>query len=251
MRVCQAENLQTNVCQEQKLTLYDFLLELLRFAQLTNHWVLCRLCFVYLEQGHHDLADSLTLVSARHLKLVIGQGREAEILIHSGMDKGEIVRDLAQVFSDPLEQALAQEVIVAIGSLLRTEPYLFAGLRSIQLHNFMLLCSHYCDNDEGLTPIEWLSIQSPGALYGKLKNVLDLQRKIFDQGVDHVFHTGNIQSKLLSGSDAVAAKAVDADWFEWRTARGFITRFDDNFLSAIWQSLANAGCWCLVTAKSL
>lgn len=240
MQICQEDNRQKNVYREQELSLDDFLQELFRFAQITNHWVLCRLCFVYLEQGHHDLADSLTLVSARHLKLVIGQGKDTEILIQPGMNNREIVSDLAQVFSDPLEQALAQEVIVAIGSLLRTEPYLFAGLRSIQLHNFMLLCSHYCDNADGLNPIEWLSSQTPASLYGKLRNVLDSQRKIFDQGVDHVFHTGNIQSKLLTGSDAITAKAVDADWFEWRTARGFITRFDDHFLSAIWQSLANA-----------
>ena len=30
---------------------------------------------------------------------------------------------------------------------------------------------------------------------------------------------------------------MDTDWLEWRTARGLITHFDENFLKDIWHSL--------------
>ncbi|MDO3385671.1 glycoside hydrolase family 15 protein [Gilvimarinus sp. SDUM040013] len=232
--------LEQSINIDGSLSAKALLQEIARFAQQTNRWALCRLCFAYLDQGHLDLAESITLLAARHLKLAIGEDKRSEMLISSGLSNQEILDGLEQVFVDPLEQSLAQEVIVAIGSLLRTEPFLFEGLRSIQLHNFMLLCSHYSDQGEGLTPIEWLAKQPPSYLYNKLRNVFSSQRKIFNKGVDHIFHTGHEQSSLLTGSDAVTAKAVDADWFEWRAARGFITRFDDNFLSAIWQSLASA-----------
>ncbi|MDO3382350.1 glycoside hydrolase family 15 protein [Gilvimarinus algae] len=226
--------------KEKKIPAEEILRDIYRYAQQTNHWVLCRLCFAYLDHGHNDLADSMTLLAARHLKLAIGEDTDSELVIDSGLSNQEILDGLDHVFSDPLERALAQEVIITVGALLRTQPYLFEGLRSIQLHNFMLLCSHYTDEGEGLTPIQWLASQSPSYLYKRLRKVFDSQRKVFSQGVDHSFHLGNEQSTLLAGSDAIAANAVDADWFEWRLARGFITRFDDKFLTAIWRSLASA-----------
>lgn len=222
------------------MTALQLVQDIARYAQQTNHWALCRLCFSYLDQGHLDLADSMTLFAARHLKLTIGEDSNSEMVVRAGMSNDDILDGLDKVFGDPLERALAQEVIVSVGALLRTEPYLFEGLRSIQLHNFMLLCSNYCDKGTGLSPIEWLSSQSPGYLYNTLRKVFDSQRKVFSKGVDRMFHTGHEQSRLMTGSHAITAKAVDADWFEWRAARGFITRFDDHFLSAIWQSMASA-----------
>lgn len=223
----------------QDYTVRDILADLYRYARHCNHWALCRLCFAYLDYGHQDLADSLTLLAARHLKIALGDSADAELLINSGLDNQEILDGLDKVFKNPLERSLAQEVIIAVGALLRTQPYLFDGLRSIQLHNFMLLCSHYPQNDSE-SPIEWLASQPPVYLYKKLRQVFDSQRKVFSQGVNHSFHLDNEKTSLLSDSDAVAANAVDADWFEWRLARGFITRFDDKFLAAIWKSLANA-----------
>ncbi|UTF60600.1 glycoside hydrolase family 15 protein [Gilvimarinus sp. DA14] len=221
------------------LTLIDVLEDIYQYARHTNRWALCRLCFAYLDHGHQDLADSLTLLAARHLKIAVGETAEAELMINSGLSNQEILDGLDAVFNDPLERSLAQEVIIAVGALLRTQPYLFEGLRSIQLHNFMMLCSHF-DKCGSEAPIEWLASQPPVYLYKRLRRVFDSQRKVFSQGVEHSFAHGAEQPALLSGSDAINAHAVDADWFEWRLARGFITRFDDKFLSAIWQSLACA-----------
>lgn len=220
-------------------SLAEVLEDIYQYARHTNHWALCRLCFAYLDHGHQDLADSLTLLGARHLKIAVGETAEAELMINSGLSNQEILDGLDKVFHDPLERSLAQEVIIAVGALLRTQPYLFEGLRSIQLHNFMMLCSHLDKCDTG-APIEWLASQPPVYLYRRLRKVFDSQRKVFTQGVEHSFAHSADQPSLLSGSDAITAHAVDADWFEWRLARGFITRFDDKFLNAIWQSLACA-----------
>ncbi|MCP8898507.1 glycoside hydrolase family 15 protein [Gilvimarinus xylanilyticus] len=236
-QILDSESLDKPVSQDHSVR--DVLADLYRYARHCNHWALCRLCFAYLDYGHQDLADSLTLLAARHLKIALGDSADAELLINSGLGNQEILDGLDKVFQNPLERSLAQEVIIAVGALLRTQPYLFDGLRSIQLHNFMLLCSHYPQNDSE-SPIEWLASQPPVYLYKKLRQVFDSQRKVFSQGVNHSFHLDNEQTSLLSDSDAVAANAVDADWFEWRLARGFITRFDDKFLTAIWKSLANA-----------
>ncbi|WP_339615185.1 glycoside hydrolase family 15 protein [uncultured Gilvimarinus sp.] len=231
-------NLSDIASDDGTLSLREMFTALSHYAQQTNRWALARICFAYLQHGHNDLANSLTLLAARHLKITIGEDNDSELTISSQLTNDEIIDGLVKVLSHPLERALAQEAIIAIGGLLRTRPYLFEGLRSIALHNFILLCSHY--DNEALSPIEWLATQSPSYLYNKLRKVLDSQRKVFSQGVNHSFHLGHEQSSLLQGSDAIAANAVGADWFEWRLARGFITRFDDEFLQAIWQSLASA-----------
>ncbi|WP_020209547.1 glycoside hydrolase family 15 protein [Gilvimarinus chinensis] len=220
-------------------TVAEVLEDIYQYARHNNRWALCRLCFAYLGHGHQDLADSLTLLAARHLKIAIGETAESELMIQSGLSNQEILDGLDGVFNDPLERSLAQEVIIAVGALLRTQPYLFEGVRSIQLHNFMMLCSHF-DQSNTESPIEWLASQPPVYLYKRLRKVFDSQRKVFSQGIASSFVHNVEQPQSLSGSDAINAHAVDADWFEWRLARGFITRFDDNFLSAIWQSLACA-----------
>ena len=219
---------------EGKLSLGAFLETLYAYARQHNHWALARLCFMHLHENHHDLSDSLILLAARHLVIVMGSGGDRDFTISSELSRQEIIAGIEGVFDDPLERVLAQEIIIAIGSLLRTQPALFEGLRSISLHNFMLLCSELDEPNDNLTPIQWLATQPPGYLYQRLRRVFSDQRKVFKQGMDY-------QSPAHWGEDVLpGVNAVDTDWFEWRQLRGLVPRFDDDFLAAIWRSLAHA-----------
>ncbi|HEY7884875.1 MAG TPA: phosphorylase kinase, partial [Cellvibrionaceae bacterium] len=237
--LCKNYRITDSVSHDGTITLQDFLHCLYAYGRQNNHWALTRLTFASLHQSHSDLPDSLTLLAARHLVIVVGEDSSSELIISSELSKNEIIDGINAVFSDALERILAQEIILAIGTLLRTQPYLFEGLRSIQLHNFMLLCSHYDEPEDELTAIQWLGTQAPGYLYQKLRNVFDSQRKLFDQGVDRDFLYNQEASQCMHGADDIMARTIDTDWLEWRQIRGLVTRLDNDFLAAIWKSLAH------------
>lgn len=227
-------SLDSNLATEGEISLATLLQTLYAYACRHNHWALARLCFIHLHENHHDLSDSLILLAARHLVIVMGSEGDRDFTISSELSRQEIIAGIERVFDDPLERVLAQEIIIAIGSLLRTQPALFEGLRSISLHNFMLLCSQLDEPSDSLSPIQWLATQPPGYLYHRLRSVFSDQRKAFKQGMD--YHSlGHWQEDSAAG-----VSAVDTDWFEWRQLRGLVPRFDDSFLGAIWKSLAHA-----------
>lgn len=202
-------------------------------AQINGYWLLARYCYSLLGQFPIDLADGLTVLVARHLSVVIGKGKVSAISIDAPMQNNEIAECVEKLYFHPLERTIVQELLAIIGTIMRTEPRLFDGLRSVQVHNLVMMCVDAgadMAERELLTTIGQLS---PADLFDKVRSILDRQHRAFQQG---------LSSGFQSHSDVAvrAISAVDTDWFEWRVARGAITRLDDAFLSAIWQSLSHA-----------
>jgi hypothetical protein len=142
-----------------------------------------------------------------------------------------------QLFPDLLERTLVQELISAIGSLIRSEPNLFEGLHSVQLRNFMLLCSMDKGDAEDVSMNEWLGLQSPAKFYKKIRAILTSRKKVFSQGINHVTPYKIYHNENSTEDNPMLMDSMDSDWVEWRTARGLITHFDENFLKDIWHSL--------------
>jgi hypothetical protein len=124
--------------------------------------------------------------------------------------------------------------------LIRTDPKLFDGLRSIQLRNFLMLFAMDKDDAEDVSMLEWIGLQSPAKIYKKLKNVLISRTKVFAQGINHIVPYKVYHDEYAMMSEVVAVDAASTDWMEWRLARGLITHFDNHFLREIWSSLGHA-----------
>lgn len=229
-------SLTTNIARDNQIILLkDFLKTIYHWSEQMNYWLLTRLCFSQLEYTLIELGDSLTLMAARNLSVIVGDNNYTEIKVDQSFSNSVFFEGIYKCFPDPLERILVIELLSAIGYLIRTEPKLFDGLRSIQLRNFLMLYAMDKGDADDVSMLEWLGLQSPSRLMKKLHTILISRKRVFAQGINHIapykiFHEEEILNKNM-------ANAVDTDWLEWRMARGLITHFDDNFLADIWHSL--------------
>ncbi len=201
-------------------------------AQRKNLWLIARLAFILRGKEHADLADYMTVLAARHFNIIIGSSDSGEFGLNPSMSNDEIVSCLRDVSNSEIEHCLLQETLAAIGSLQRTQPRLFAGLRSIQLQHLLRYSSEHPADDWTAESAMALGELNPGALFQNIETVLDKQRSVYKEGLKKEFPT----AALKSGE---AQSAVDTDWFEWRVERGLIVSLDRDFLEAIWQSMSH------------
>lgn len=236
MQFTDGKSLTDNIAKDGQLVLLkDFLKEVYRRAEKKNYWLVSRLCFGQLNYSLVELIDSLTLIAARNLSIIVGYQNFTEIRVDQSFANKSFFDSVQQIFTDPLERTLVLELLAAIGYLARIKPELFNGLRSIQLRNFIMLYAMDKGDADDVSMHEWLGLQSPCKLMHKLESILISRKRMFAQGVNHVapyqiFHEHDILQRDM-------ADAVDTDWLEWRIARGLITHFDDAFLRDIWHSL--------------
>lgn len=217
--------------------LEEFINEIFLRSQKSNYWLLSRFCFAKLNYTQIDLADSLTLLAARNLVISVGDNDFTEIKIDQSFSNANYFESVRQLFPDLLERTLVQELLSAIGAIIRSEPQLFEGLHSVQLRNFMLLCAMDKGDAEEVTMLEWIGLQSPARLHKKIRNILTSRKKVFAQGINHVTPYKIHHQTTPEDENPMLSDAMDTDWLEWRTARGLITHFDTNFLKDIWYSL--------------
>jgi len=211
-------------------------------VQYRQHWSVVRLCFALLDYTHIGIADALTNLNSRHLSVTIGQGIQATLFTVTPLADHEITQEISRAVTDPLEQVLHQEIIVSLGSLLRTEPELFEGLRTIQLRNLVLACADLkSDGDSEMqNALTALGEKSPSFIHEKIREILAAQREHFSYGVRHSFKSDAEGHAGLYDDHLQPSSAVDTDWLEWRVARGMLTGFDSTFLKSVWQSLIHA-----------
>lgn len=219
----------------EPVSLEDFLQAIYKEAQRRSAWLLCRLCFSGLKRVHADLNESLTIMSSRNMSVIVGDKDLAEIAFcHSFSNQG-FFDELDSRFPDPLERCLMLELLSTIGNLMKGNPSLFDGLRSIQLRNFIMLYAMDKGDADEVSMLEWIGLQSPALLQKKLKTIMTSHNYSFSRGIHnnapyYPYHEADIFGARM-------ANAVDTDWFEWRLGRGLVTHFDDTFLKNIWHSL--------------
>jgi hypothetical protein len=218
------------------ITLLDLIRDIFMRSQKMNYWLLARFCFSQFNYTLIDLADSLTLLAARNLKINVGDNNFTEIIIDQSFSNTTYFESVKQLFPDLLERTLVQEILSAIGTLIRSEPALFDGLHSVQLRNFMLLCAMDKGDAEEVSTLEWLGLQSPAKLYNKIRNILSSRKHVFSQEFNFVSPYKVHHHDKVDGNPLLT-DTNDTDWIEWRTARGLITHFDKGFLQHIWHSL--------------
>jgi phosphorylase kinase alpha/beta subunit len=219
------------------ITVMDLIRDVFARSQKMNYWLLSRFCFAQFNYTFIDLADSLTLLAARNLTISVGDNNFTEIKIDQSFSNVSYFESVRQLFPDLLERTLVQELLSAIGSLIRSEPMLFDGLHSVQLRNFMLLCAMDIGDAEDVSLLEWIGLQSPAKLYKKIRTILTSRKKVFAQGINHITPYKIHHQENSEDENPIHSSTIDTDWLEWRTARGLITHFDSNFLKDIWYSL--------------
>jgi phosphorylase kinase alpha/beta subunit len=216
------------------VTVADLVRHIYYQAQTKCYWLLSRFCYACLGQFPLDLTDGLTMLVARHMAVVLGKGKINSVVIDAPMAYQDLVDTLNKLYFNPLERALAQEFLTVLGTIMRVEQRLFDGLRSVMVQNLMMLCAEASDETTEMDILMTAGAMSPARIQAKVRDILDQQHREFTRGLS----AGFLGREGESGARNLAA--VDTDWFEWRVARGSITRLDDALLNDLWQSLHSA-----------
>jgi len=212
-------------------------------AQHKQHWLTARLCFSLLGLTYKDLVDDVSQVCARHISLVVGQKNQIALSgEHALLKPKKLVALLDNSSETLLERTLFQELLVVLGNTMRTNTELFNGLRSIKLNNVLALCAQHEECTEETLIL--LSSKSPAELNKLVQKILNAQQEAFNHDVEFNF-SSHIENQIFTGP----VQAIDTDWLQWRSAKGLITRIDDDFLTDIWQSLSNTQCIIFADTK--
>jgi len=236
-KLLSTRNLNENISTDTDFSLRKLITLVYDIACQDNHWATARYCFHVLGRVQTVLADGLMLLGSRHLSVVLGSQETTQLALDSSPTDQQIVDIIDRVVDNPLEKTLVQELLAVIGSLVRTVPDLFDSLRSIYVHNLLVMCAAGSKTEaEG---IEHLASLSPAEFLDRLLEILHSQRKTFTEGLRVNLLDNHADGRRLD-SEAEKAHALDTDWLEWRSARGLIPRFGEQFLTQLWQALAQA-----------
>lgn len=230
--------------EEQTLTVGQLALSVFQRARRRQDWLLMRYSYALLQQPSNELSDALSELQARRQTIVLGQPGRGQRITES-LSTTELDQIIRNTCTEPLEQALIQEVLLTLGNLVRTEPKLFEGLRTIRLNHLLTLCAQQRldkniskDGDKAALKkgaLTLLGQLTPHEFFLQLRRIFADQHKHFSD--DLAVHLHSDKAENLHYSDASRSLVVDTDWFEWRLARGLITRFDSDFLQDIWSSM--------------
>ena len=211
---------------------FAYLLEYIyQKSQRKNYWLLARICFNLLSHCHNDLADALTLLSARNMSVVIEADNSKPLVVSTPLHNNEFVSRLKGLIDHPLEYALVQEALTVIGAIMRVDVSLFDGLRSINVQHLLTSCIR-CDRHELKDNLVTLGNFSPEKLFEEIRNIFVTQKETYSRGIGEGL--GSIKANGNLGP------AIRTDWQEWRTERGLVTHLDDQFLQSLWKSMHQA-----------
>ena len=199
-------------------------------ALLKEEWQAARQLFALLIQPTTDLATYIADITVRQRLLVIGETPQSEIEITTPLHQDAILEMLRQTSSSPLSLVLSHELIAIAGTLIRTHPEFFSGVRTIRIHNLLTLCARHFSPDDEAPIYETLAKLSPFDLYQALEKVLQQKHDEFAHVANTLqyHHTTDIQGTMK-----------DIDWFDWRAEQGMITKLPDSLLLQLWDSLSH------------
>ncbi|MCU4676074.1 glycoside hydrolase family 15 protein [Catenovulum sp. 2E275] len=226
--------LESNIGSIDPLSFRQLVLDCYHQAVFKEYWLTARWCFSILSMSHSDLTDDLSLLCSRNLTILIGTDNQTVLSGESSnLQQDELVHTIDSVSRNPIERALIQEILVILGYTMRTQLKLFNGIRSIHLNNLLALCT---DNEiKQCKTLDGLAEMSPFEFMQHIQSLLESQHQAYNYDVKASFSQQDGNLKDFNRQ----TYAMDTDWLSWRSERGLITRFDDDFLTAIWQSLSH------------
>ena len=217
------------------VTLDEVIKTLYNTAQWRQQWLLVRLCFALMKDRSTGLGEAVSELMVHRLSIVLGAEKGNDYHITRNISSADIEHIIEKVSKDRIERVLLGELLLALSSIIRSEPSIFSGLRRIRTHDVLILCAA----GEEKSMITRLGYLSPYDFFKQVHNLLVHENEQFSQGVNLSFYARASESKgfFKKDSDLDSRHGLGVDWFAWRMERGLNTRFDDAFVAAIWSSL--------------
>lgn len=220
------------------------ILEVYETASDHQVWSVMRSCAGLLGKYWSGLEDSVAEILTRQRIIVVGRAFSDQGMITSPKQNKEILQLIKQnTARDPREAILNQEILTMIASLMRGEPALLSGMKSIRPGHLAMLITGQLADEQHLEPddaFERMAGLKPSELQNRVKRILtDYQSEverlfsIESLHADSSAKLSDINTDSLGGGQLGNAR----NWLQWREHQGVMPRLDDDFYERFWSLL--------------
>ncbi len=233
---------------QRSSTLEAHLESLYQWASNHHDWRMVRLISALLGKYDIDLEQAVTEILVRQHALTVGKSYSGKATIRKPMDSSEILSAIRLYNPDHLSvQVLIQELIIAIGLLMKQDSRLFKDMNTIrvgQILDFIIAAEKHREGTEWDQSFDKLMRLAPHHLADKLRETLmDVSLSQSQLGAVESLHAETDQASLAlarlpfedqSGSDV---PKTSINWSLWREQQGSFGREGDAFFEGVWRIL--------------
>lgn len=233
------------------LTVANLLDEVYTKAGHLQLWAVIRRAAGLLNKMDIGLGDAVTSILIRGKQIAVGKAYSEASLITSPVQPEEIMAKIAEFSgSDVRERPLAQEILIYLSVLIKSDSALFDGLLTLRVGYLILLITNEIARERQVTQdeaYEHLMRLSPFEVKTRLTQVLagyqTLDQSLFQQESLQVKQQQRIQwvvSPEATAAEATAvggenAEAQSIDWWKQRQRDGATNRVPKGFYPKVWQ----------------
>lgn len=215
-------------------------------------WNVVRRCAGVLGLVHPQLEDALIDLLARQKTVVVGRSYSSDSLLATPLSSALIAARIRRTCGhDTREQALQQELLLALDGIARREPQRLSGTLTLQLGQLMLMLTSELAAETGRSQdeaFEALCSEPPHAIGSRLRAVLtDLEHARASLQRNEQLHLrGSVQWAVPA---PLEESPSGGDWLQHRIRLGSLQRVPKDFHAGIWSLLQH--CRGLVIGDKL
>lgn len=220
--------------------------EIYQKASRLNYWSVVRQAASVLGKYWGGLDESVAEILATQKVIAVGRAYSEQGLITEPLTNKEIVALIESgIGRDGREAILNQEILVILSVLMRGEPRLFKGLKTLRPgHLAMLIIGQLAQelDQEPDQAFESMAALSPHAIQMRIESIL----RSYDHEVARLFSTEGLHLGAPLESITVDLAPADGEevsqepvqnWMQWREQQGVMARVPDDFYRNLWHLL--------------
>ncbi len=221
-------------------------------------WAVVRRAAGLLEKVDVLLSDSVTDLLARQKTIVIGKSYSERSLLTRPVPLSELLSLIKEFCREDMrDRVLTQEVLIYLGSLVRSNPELFTDLITIRVGFLIVLLASDVAEEFNLTQdegYERLMHLAPSEIQRRLRTILSsyadkqlllkrqetMRLQVLRVQPQHVPKVNAPLEWFKAISDIqLDPKKTNESWWRWRQREGSISRIPTGFYNAVWELLGH------------
>ncbi|MBD2497436.1 glycoside hydrolase family 15 protein [Nostoc sp. FACHB-280] len=226
-----------------RVTVGDLLNEVYIKAGDLGIWAIVRRAAGLLQMVDIALSDAVTSILIRGKQIAVGRAYSEASLINVPMPPNEIAEKINNFCREDIrDRVLTQEIILYLGTLIRSEPELFQGLLTLRVGYLILLITSELAQELRVTQdeaYEQLMEISPFEIKMRLRQVLTgytgMSNLLRQQESLHVKQKESDIEWVVQPTITEEIEEVPAGgWRRFRQAEGALNRVPKNFFQQVW-----------------
>jgi phosphorylase kinase alpha/beta subunit len=211
------------------------------------------------------LSDSVTDLLVRQKTIVIGKSYSDRSLVMRPLPLHDLLALIKEFCREDIrDRVLTQEVLIYLGSLVRSSPELFTDLMTVRVGFLIVLLSSVVADEFNLTQdegYERLMHLAPSEIQQRLRGVLSsyadkqqllkrqetLRLQTYQVQLPQATQPVTVQQAVnapLNWLKAISEiqldpKKTNESWWRWRQREGSISRIPTGFYNAVWELLSH------------